>query len=143
MRVIDLNGGTEIVPEAECWKLLAESDLGRVAVVRDGRPDIFPVNYEVEGHSVLFRTNMGNKLLGSAGGYLAFEVDHVDEAARSGWSVVLHGEAVGVEAEPEPATPHSWAGRKDFLVRIDAASITGRRLASRVERERGGSVRTY
>ena len=48
--------------EDECWNLLARCQLGRLAVDVDGEPDIFPVNYVVDGPRVLFRTAPGSKL---------------------------------------------------------------------------------
>src|SRR5215211_3750336 len=37
----------EMMPEAECLRRLALNDFGRLAIVVDGRPVIFPVNYAV------------------------------------------------------------------------------------------------
>ena len=34
----------EEISEEECFTLLENQDLGRLAIVRDGRPEIFPVN---------------------------------------------------------------------------------------------------
>ena len=63
----------EELPNTECWQLLRQASFGRLAVLRDGRPDIFPVNQAVDRGSLLFRTDAGTKLLGdehrsSAGG---------------------------------------------------------------------------
>ena len=41
--------------EEECWNLLARRELGRLALAVNGEPDIFPVNYVVDGPRVLFR----------------------------------------------------------------------------------------
>ena len=40
-----------MVPEAEfvhpddCWRLLGETTVGRLAVIVEGHPDVFPVNF--------------------------------------------------------------------------------------------------
>lgn len=136
MRAIDLVGGTELIPEQESRDLLETQAVGRLAVVVDGRPEIFPVNYRTEGKSIMVETNAGPKLLGALAGRVAFEVDGVDTATQWGWSVVAHGSAT---VEPvvdgsETARPEPWAGPKRFEIRIDVASVTGRRLQPRGER---------
>jgi uncharacterized protein len=131
MRAIDLLGGTEIVSEEDCWDLLGSQSIGRLAVVIDDRIDIFPVNYAVEGRSVLFRTNEGRKTRGAGTAEVAFEVDSVEPEAHAGWSVVVHGEPEHVTGQVEPGavTAQPWAGRKELLVRIKPRSITGRRVS--------------
>ena len=75
----------------ECLQLLGAHQFGRVAVVVDGRPVVFPVNYALEGDSVVFRTAPGTKLSGAALGHVAFEIDEVDETTQTGWSVIVQG----------------------------------------------------
>jgi nitroimidazol reductase NimA-like FMN-containing flavoprotein (pyridoxamine 5'-phosphate oxidase superfamily) len=130
MRAIDLLGGTEILSEDDCFELLRTQRIGRLALVIDDRIDIFPVNYAVDGISVLFRTNEGRKMRSAGAGEVAFEVDSVEAEAHAGWSVVLHGEPEDVTGtvEPDADTVQPWAGRKEFLVRITPRSITGRRV---------------
>jgi nitroimidazol reductase NimA-like FMN-containing flavoprotein (pyridoxamine 5'-phosphate oxidase superfamily) len=130
MRAIDLLGGTEIVSEEDCLDLLRGESIGRLALVVDDRIEIFPVNYAVDGGSVLFRTNDGRKLRGSGSAEVAFEVDSIETDAHAGWSVVVHGhpEEITDDGETAPDGVHPWAGRKEFLVRITPRSITGRRV---------------
>jgi uncharacterized protein len=53
---------------------------------------IFPVNYVFDQDLVVFRTDPGAKLdAATAWESVAFEVDAVDEATRTGWSVVVRG----------------------------------------------------
>lgn len=125
MRTGDLLGGTEIVPERDCWELLSNETVGRLAVVAKGKPDIFPVNFECDGCSIVIRSNMGHKVLASSGAEVAFEVDDFDPAKKLGWSVVIHGPA-SVEAGEDAGS--AWTGSKDYTIRIDARSITGRRI---------------
>jgi uncharacterized protein len=130
MRAIDLLGGTEIVSEEDCLDLLRSQRIGRLALVVDGRIEIFPVNYAVDGRAVLFRTNDGRKLRGSGSSEVAFEVDSIEADAHAGWSVVIHGhpEDITDQAGTDPNNVQPWAGRKELLVRITPQSITGRRV---------------
>jgi nitroimidazol reductase NimA-like FMN-containing flavoprotein (pyridoxamine 5'-phosphate oxidase superfamily) len=131
MRNLDLAGGTEVVTEAESWVLLETAEYGRLAVTTADKPDIFPVNFELVGRTIVLQTNIGHKFLAALRGeaWVAFEVDRVHEQAGIGWSVVVHGQARDVSDDPafRPArTP--WAGEKDYRVAIDVDTISGRRI---------------
>jgi nitroimidazol reductase NimA-like FMN-containing flavoprotein (pyridoxamine 5'-phosphate oxidase superfamily) len=52
------NAGIEL-SATESWALLRQTDVGRLAVIVDDRPDIFPVNYLVDHGSVVIRTAPG------------------------------------------------------------------------------------
>jgi nitroimidazol reductase NimA-like FMN-containing flavoprotein (pyridoxamine 5'-phosphate oxidase superfamily) len=80
--------------ECECFGLLAGQHLGRVVLVDDRGPIAFPVNFVLDRHSVVFRSGEGAKLdAAGRGACVAFEVDGADEATRTGWSVLVRGEA--------------------------------------------------
>jgi uncharacterized protein len=119
-----------------CRRLLGERHLGRLAFVDADGPVILPVNYALDQGAVVFRTDPGSKLdAAAAGATVAFEVDAADERDRTGWSVVVRGQA-GEVAEPADlerlrALPlYPWApGAKARYVRIRPASVTGRRIA--------------
>jgi uncharacterized protein len=81
----------EELSAAECLELLRTHHLGRVAVIHDGQPLIFPVNYGADGSNVVFRTNPGTKLASGSLGRVAFEIDGIDEPTRTGWSVIVQG----------------------------------------------------
>ena len=49
----------------DCWELLANDMVGRLAIVVDEHPEIFPVNYAVHLRSIVFRTAPGSKLWGA------------------------------------------------------------------------------
>ncbi len=131
MDLIDLAIATEELDLKDCRLLLAEERIGRIAVVVDGRPEIFPVNYGMDGDGIVFRTNRGRKLLGLSG-EVAFEVDRIDLLERSGWSVVVHGRAEDITKFDGPRLQAQaempWAGPKDVLVRISPVLVTGRRV---------------
>jgi nitroimidazol reductase NimA-like FMN-containing flavoprotein (pyridoxamine 5'-phosphate oxidase superfamily) len=127
----------ELTPQ-ECLTLLRSHPVhvGRVALVRDGDPLILPVNYRLDGDTVVIRTAEDTALHQAAqGSMVAFEVDAVDPAWEDGWSVVIRGTASPVEDPDEldrvrqlPLRP--WAGgERDLYVRIRPQRITGRRIA--------------
>ena len=140
MHYIDVNSGIEIVERDECLALLAGEEVGRLGVVFGGQPEIFPVNYVLDGDGVVFRTDAGTKLAGATGGPVVFEVDHLDRAAKSAWSVILHGHAdqVTVFHSPElrqrmsQVSLYPWTRTaKPYLVRITPRLMTGRRIRRR------------
>jgi uncharacterized protein len=122
---------------SECFDLLASERLGRVAFVDDRGPVVFPVNFVLDRHMVVFRTDDGAKLdIASRGGRVAFEVDRTDEASQTGWSVLVRGEVIEVTDAAELARLrelglHPWApGPKTRYVRILPAMLSGRRIAA-------------
>ena len=122
------------LPADECWELMRESVVGRLAVETPDGPDIFPVNHVVDHGSVLFRTAAGTKLFAAVGQMVAFEVDGYELSDATAWSVVLRGRAHEVTDRDEaiaamrlPLLP--WqSGPKGHFVRIDSGAITGRRF---------------
>jgi hypothetical protein len=119
----------------ECWAMLRTVSVGRLAVMADGRPDIFPSNYTVDGGTVVFRTGQGTKLSAASGdAAVAVEADGVDPESGLAWSVVVKGTAEVVkQAEDVLDTSRLYlfpwqAGRKDAFVRITPDSVTGRRF---------------
>lgn len=130
-------GRWQELSKSECFQLLAQEHLGRVAVVDDRGPVVFPVNFVLDRHMVVFRTDEGTKLdTACRGSRVAFEVDGTDAADRTGWSVVVRGEAVEVTDPAELARlrklpPDPWApGAKTHYVRILPAVLTGRRISA-------------
>lgn len=119
----------------ECWSLLRHAEVGRLAVSITDHPDIFPINYVVDGESIVFRTAPGTKLAAAVlGRGVAFEIDGYDPVAGDAWSVVVKGHAREIEnmmeyfeAEDLPLFP--WhASPKPNLVRIEPEVVTGRRF---------------
>jgi nitroimidazol reductase NimA-like FMN-containing flavoprotein (pyridoxamine 5'-phosphate oxidase superfamily) len=131
----------------ECLRLLASQSFGRVAVnLGGGPPFIRPVNYVFDeaSQSIVFRTADGSKfhaLVRSTAA--AFEVDRVEGASRTGWSVIIQGvtdeithpsevrrlDALGLEP---------WApGKKAHWVHIRAWTVSGRRIVIGADNARG------
>lgn len=78
--------------EGEAWDLLGRHIVGRLATTAGGVIDIFPITYVVDGHTLVFRTAAGTKLVElTINDQVAFEIDHWDDT--EGYSVVVHGTA--------------------------------------------------
>lgn len=127
--------GMEELSVAECWRLLRTHEVGRLAVSISDHPDIFPINYLVDGDGIVFRTGAGTKLAASVlGRGVAFEIDGYEPLAGEAWSVVVKGRARQVEhmieyfeADDLPLFP--WhASPKPDIVRIEPGEVTGRRF---------------
>ncbi|HEY5662538.1 MAG TPA: pyridoxamine 5'-phosphate oxidase family protein [Ilumatobacter sp.] len=130
-----LPDGMEELGAAECWGLLRREEVGRLAVSIADHPDIFPINYLVDGESIVFRTAAGTKLAAAVlGKGVAFEIDGYDPIAGDAWSVVVKGHAKEIEqmleyfaADDLPLFP--WhAAPKPNIVRITPDLVTGRRF---------------
>jgi uncharacterized protein len=123
----------ELAP-AESWVLLRRAVVGRLAVIVDERPDIFPVNHKVDHGTVLFHTAEGSKLTAAVGREVAFEVDGYDDDASTAWSVVVKGTAQEIvrlydvlDVFELPLFPWHQSSKPHFI-RIEPDSITGRRF---------------
>jgi len=129
----------ETIDAAGCARLLAAVDVGRLAVVVDGRPRIVVLNYVMSGDHLLFRTREDALIAGLTqdGGSAPaeFEVDSAFPVALSGWSVIATGTLV---REDDPARQaaaraavRAWAqGERDTVVRLEVEELTGRRVGS-------------
>jgi len=137
MRTIDARSGLERLSREECVALMGTQDVGRLVISDDGWPLVFPVNFVLDGEAPVFRTASGTKLWASTRSPVAFEVDNIDAAAKTGWSVVVHGVAQEVTAYDRPELQARMAGLplepwvpgdKPSVVRIAPRLITGRRV---------------
>jgi uncharacterized protein len=129
--------GWQELSKSECFGLLAGERVGRVAFVDEIGPMVMPVNFVLDRHMVVFRTDSGTKLDAAVrGSRVAFEIDGTDESARTAWSVVIRGEAMEVTDPAELARMRRlrlqpWApGAKAHYVRILPAVLTGRRISA-------------
>jgi nitroimidazol reductase NimA-like FMN-containing flavoprotein (pyridoxamine 5'-phosphate oxidase superfamily) len=120
---------TELTSE-ECWEMLRDEEFGRLAFRLVDEVHITPINYAVEGGSLLFRTAEGNKLLAVAmGSAVAFEIDRYGE--DSARSVVVRGTArllpedEAHRAENVPLRP--WVPTLRYnVVEIEPKVVSGR-----------------
>jgi nitroimidazol reductase NimA-like FMN-containing flavoprotein (pyridoxamine 5'-phosphate oxidase superfamily) len=77
--------------DEDCWSLLGTHHLGRLAIVIEDRPRIFPLNYAVAEGRVVFRTQPGSKLHHGPGSAACFEIDEYDQGTSMAWSVMVVG----------------------------------------------------
>lgn len=133
-----------VLDTASCMDLLRSQEVGRLAVSVARHPDIFPINYVVDGESIVFRTAEGTKLAAAyACPDIAFEIDGYDSDRGEAWSVVIKGQAEEismydlVDEEAFELIPWSPAGTKSRFVRLRPETITGRRF--HVVRRRGAA----
>lgn len=124
---------------AECLELLGQSTFGRVVLSSSssGDPMIRPVNYRFDEatNSVVFRTGEGSKFHALArSAHAQFEIDAIDERARTAWSVIISGATEQVTAPADVRRLDgiglaSWApGHHPQWIRIRARTVSGRRI---------------
>jgi nitroimidazol reductase NimA-like FMN-containing flavoprotein (pyridoxamine 5'-phosphate oxidase superfamily) len=119
-----------VMAPQECWEMLRANEFGRLAFHLTGEVHLAPINYAVDGETLLFRTAEGSKLLGiEMNPDVAFEIDEFDE--HHARSVVVRGvarhldEAEEHRAENVPLRP--WvADLKYDVVEIRPTEISGR-----------------
>lgn len=129
------SNGLEVLDRAECLSLLRSVPLGRIVFTDRALPAVQPVNFVVAFGSVIIRTSAGSKLAAAARhAIVAFEVDEYDTVTRTGWSVVIVGQAEVVsdpiEIESLAGLPlETWApGQRNHYIRIRPELVTGRRI---------------
>ena len=122
----------------ECRELLSTHGVGRIAVPTVSGPVIVPVNYTVVDGAIVYRTAPGAMPSRAAGCQVTFEIDRIDDAFGEGWSVLALGrartvtDADDVRRLTEHAFSTPWAGgSREEWIRIDALSLTGRRITTR------------
>lgn len=133
-REVDSNG-LEVLTEDECYDYLSRCTLGRIAFSTESHTPIIPINYAVDGRTIVFRSGPGSKLLAAAlGEPVTFEVDSADRETHTGWSVVAYGKAWEVHDTASiarfkqlPIRPWAPVPRSNW-VQIVIDSVSGRRL---------------
>lgn len=132
----------EELDEAECLRLISPGGVGRLAYTGRYGLIVFPVNYVLHEGTIVFRTAYGSATdldlrtgIEDAEYKIAFEIDEVDNAAHTGWSVLVQGSAHHVESPAERAAVaqagvEPWpGGERGLYIRVIPTQITGRRLA--------------
>ncbi|MDH6139690.1 MULTISPECIES: pyridoxamine 5'-phosphate oxidase family protein [Kitasatospora] len=129
----------EDLGEAECLRLLSTVPIGRVVYTEHALLRVVPVEFQLEadGRLLLALVPDGAAARALHGAVTVFQADRLDEASRTGWSVVVHGRA---EVVRDPAVharllrtgPRPWASTAEPLfVRLTTDLVTGRRLHGR------------
>jgi uncharacterized protein len=127
----------EALSGVECYRLLATQQVGRLGVDVGRYPLIFPVNYALDGDTILVRTRPDTALTAADYANVAFEVDAIDPRTSSGWSVLVRGLAEDVTAthrgeshkDTRACGPEPWPpGEHERWIRIVPHGVSGRRI---------------
>jgi transcriptional regulator with XRE-family HTH domain len=132
------SGPLEPIGLADCKRLLAPGGIGRIAFVTAAGLMVLPVNYVMAEGTIVLRTDPGSVIAAHGDGPVSFEVDHLDDALRQGWSVLVRGQAHRVLQPGElrrmraECDPRPWpAGNLEMYVRIVPFKVSGRRIRVR------------
>jgi uncharacterized protein len=135
MPVIDGRTWLEHLSPERCWERLAQVPVGRLGVLVDGAPEIYPVNHAVDERTIVFRVDPGTKLRGLLDSpKVCFEVDGVDADAQTGWSVLVKGRAAELTRAADLRAVADlplriWSiGPKGHWIRILPTEVTGREI---------------
>jgi nitroimidazol reductase NimA-like FMN-containing flavoprotein (pyridoxamine 5'-phosphate oxidase superfamily) len=136
----------EALSHDECLELLGRAQVGRVVFTMGALPAVVPVTFALQDAAILTRTAADTRLAKAAkGAVLAFQVDELDAASRTGWSVVVTGVAELVTDTDErrrlDGLLEPWApGERDVFIRVPLTMVSGRRIVVS-ERSPNGSAR--
>jgi nitroimidazol reductase NimA-like FMN-containing flavoprotein (pyridoxamine 5'-phosphate oxidase superfamily) len=131
----DQRPSMQYIHQKECEALLRDHWFGRLGVLVHDHPEIYPMNYAMDGSRIVFRIDRGTKLASLRKARVSsFEIDGVHEDERSGWSVMAVGPVREIHDEPtlerlESLGLDTWViGETVHWMRLSPHSLTGRRL---------------
>ena len=120
--------------EDDCWRQLRGHALGRLAIVVNGVPRVYPMNYATGDGAIVFRTEPGTKLSQGPGTMACFELDGYDPREAIGWSVMATGLLHDITADPEPrserlrglAVMPAAPGTRAHWLSLEVSEVSGR-----------------
>ncbi|GAA4318561.1 pyridoxamine 5'-phosphate oxidase family protein [Klenkia terrae] len=126
----------EELDEATCRALLRTAAIGRIAFTEGALPAVQPVAFVVDGAEIVIPTRRGSKVTAaSRHTVVAFEVDDVDLAERTGWNVTVVGPSRVIEDPDEihrldayGVRPWAPGGAGHCYVGITVGLLRGRRV---------------
>ena len=129
------NPNLEALSRDECDQLLSPGGIGRISFGSEGGPTVLPVNFRMDRGDIVLRAGAKESLATEATvGPVSFEVDHLDDTRRIGWSVLVKGDCHLVtdttelerfrQLRVEPVA----GGDRNVLLKVMPRSITGRRI---------------
>jgi nitroimidazol reductase NimA-like FMN-containing flavoprotein (pyridoxamine 5'-phosphate oxidase superfamily) len=132
------HAGLEILDPADCLRLMETVPIGRLVFTEGGLPTVRPVNFVVDGETVVFCTADGDKYRAAErGDVVAFETDSIDAGQQTGWTVTVVGRLsqlteaetaeVSVNLPVRSLVPGGWP----HFIRLTIESLRGRRVMSR------------
>ena len=121
-----------VVPAWECYRLLYQHRVGRLAIVEGGYPISIPVSYRLSGtpaeQRIVFRT-APTTTIAQYEGRASLEVDDINEQTKSAWSVIARGALHRLFGDSTVPDPQPWLleGRDHWLA-LDVMAVSGRRF---------------
>lgn len=136
MKLLDEHSGVEVLDRDACRRLLNASELGRLAITVGGSPEIFPVNYRLDGDAIIIRSGAGTKLRAIGHTQACFEIDGTDRMNRTGWSVIAKGWIEELTPSDGPAWTRALAANVDpwadgdrlHVLCLHIRNLSGRRV---------------
>lgn len=125
--------GLEVLNRTECFRLLDNAHLGRIAVSSGALPLVLPVGYVMDGDTIVVDAGRDLGLeFDMAGAVVGFEVDNLHENGHTGWTVMVTGVAQVVHDEVEASRlrqlfPDGSEHGDGHLVRVSCELVSGRR----------------
>jgi nitroimidazol reductase NimA-like FMN-containing flavoprotein (pyridoxamine 5'-phosphate oxidase superfamily) len=127
-----------IIPESECYELLAVAAVGRIGFVSPAGVQIFPVGYRLgQGHRLFLKTSPQGTVaeLAEIGDSVAFQVDYHASDFGIAWSVLMNGKLSFLDAAASTAyaelrlQPVPWPGLANTVtLQFVPETISGRGL---------------
>jgi nitroimidazol reductase NimA-like FMN-containing flavoprotein (pyridoxamine 5'-phosphate oxidase superfamily) len=120
----------QVLPLAECLRLLAGERLGRVAITVSALPVILPVRFALDQDEILFRATVGGLLAeATRQAVVAFEADGSEPGVGS-WSVLATGMARHLPEDERRALSSlpPWSSETDVVIAVTPQLLSGRRL---------------
>lgn len=120
--------------EQECWRLVGDHGVGRIAFPLGRDVVVVPVNYAVERRVVAVRTASTTALAHHVQdpARVSLQVDRLDEAVSGGWSVLLTGTAHlqdVCDQGPVPPGVDPWVRvEPSVLLALSPDAVSGRRI---------------
>ncbi|GAA5152247.1 MULTISPECIES: pyridoxamine 5'-phosphate oxidase family protein [Amycolatopsis] len=116
----------------QCMDLLSSGTVGRLAFSEHAMPAIRPVNFLLHGGDLVIRTSRTGSIAKLVDEVVAFEVDDIDPATHTGWSVVVVGKihpVTNIEELVTLADPRRrpWpGGERSCFLRLPIDIVSGR-----------------
>ena len=135
----------------ECLRLLGSGGFGRVVCTDGALPTAEPVSFLLDREEVVFRAAAGGRLASAAkNAVVAFQVDEIDRALGTGWSVLGVGRAYeisGLRRLAEMSQQNSLTpapGHCSIVIAVPLWRLSGRRLlVGGDDRAAVASMRSY
>jgi uncharacterized protein len=123
-----------VLGPSECLELLAQVEIGRIALSMDALPVILPVAFALIDDQVHFWSMRDSKVDAAVDNrVVAFESGAYEPEAGTGWSVLIQGMTQvvhGSDSTASPVHPSKWDISEDRhrMIRIQPRVFTGQRI---------------